>query len=155
MQYKRILVPFDSSKPSEKALKHAVDIARVNRGSQIIILHVIKDIPRPPYFQYEPEGITGKTSMQHLKEIYYEMKTGAEKMLAEKKKKYEDDDVSISTKVVLGKISEKIIEAIKSEKVDLVVLGTTGLSGLSKIKTLGSVARSVSEKSSCPVLLIH
>jgi nucleotide-binding universal stress UspA family protein len=34
-------------------------------------------------------------------------------------------------------------------------MGTTGLSGLSKIKAIGSVARSVSEKAKCPVMLVR
>lgn len=155
MLYKKILVPYDGSKPADKALQHAVSIAKTSKGSQIIILHIIKDIPRPPYFQYEPEGITGKTSAQHLKEIYYEMKVGIEKMLAAKKKKHESSGINITTNVSLGKASDKIVEFIKSEKIDLVVLGTTGVSGISRIKTLGSVARNVSERASCPVLLIH
>ncbi|RMF31200.1 MAG: universal stress protein, partial [Candidatus Nitrosothermus koennekii] len=41
------------------------------------------------------------------------------------------------------------------EKIDLVVMGTSGLSGLSKIKALGSVSRYVIENTNVPILLIH
>jgi nucleotide-binding universal stress UspA family protein len=155
MQYRKILVPYDGSKQSDKALQHALDIAKQIKGSKLIILHVIQDIPRPPYFQYEPEGITGKTSMQHLKEIYYNMKTGAEKMLAKKKDVCERSGVETITKVMLGKVSNTVIEYINSNKIELVVLGTTGLGGISRIKALGSVARNIAEKAGCPVLLIR
>ena len=52
-------------------------------------------------------------------------------------------------------ISEKIVEFAEKENVDLIVIGNIGLSGLSKVKALGSVSRSVSESASCPVLIVH
>ncbi len=45
--YKKILVPYDGSKPSERALKHAVNIAKIF-DAKIILLHVIPEIPMPP-----------------------------------------------------------------------------------------------------------
>jgi nucleotide-binding universal stress UspA family protein len=50
---------------------------------------------------------------------------------------------------------EKIIEFAKNEQVDLIVIGSVGLSELSKVKALGSVSRSVSERAICPVLIVH
>lgn len=41
------------------------------------------------------------------------------------------------------------------EKMDLIVLGNVGLSGLSKVKAFGSVSRDIVEKSACPVLVVH
>jgi nucleotide-binding universal stress UspA family protein len=54
-----------------------------------------------------------------------------------------------------GQISNAIIEFAAQEKIDLIVIGNVGSSGLSKIKTLGSVSRSVSERAPCPVMIIH
>lgn len=44
MQYRRILVPYDASKMSEKALKRATEIAKINQ-SVIFIIHVIPEVP--------------------------------------------------------------------------------------------------------------
>ncbi len=52
-------------------------------------------------------------------------------------------------------ISDTILEFANKEKADLIVIGNIGLSGISKLKTLGSVSRSIAEKSSCPVLIVH
>jgi nucleotide-binding universal stress UspA family protein len=41
------------------------------------------------------------------------------------------------------------------EKMDLIVLGNVGLSGLSKVKALGSVSRDIVEKYACAVLVVH
>ena len=52
--FNKILVPYDSSKPSDNALSEATKIAemskvssRRNGNTQIILLHVIQEIPVP------------------------------------------------------------------------------------------------------------
>ena len=58
MTYDKILVPYDSSKPSETALEHAIQIAKMsgisssaaNTTINVILLHVVKDIPVPATF---------------------------------------------------------------------------------------------------------
>jgi nucleotide-binding universal stress UspA family protein len=54
-----------------------------------------------------------------------------------------------------GNISDTIIEFARKEKVDLIVIGNVGRAGVSKIRTLGSVSRSVGERAPCPVMIIH
>lgn len=48
-----------------------------------------------------------------------------------------------------------ILETARKEETDLIVMGSKGLKGISKLKVLGSVARKVAELSRCPVLLVH
>ena len=50
MIFKKILVPYDGSKFADKALEHAIAIAKLSRGvnsnnTQIILLHVVTEIP--------------------------------------------------------------------------------------------------------------
>jgi nucleotide-binding universal stress UspA family protein len=76
-------------------------------------------------------------------------------------KKYESDVSSyadIKTQVVVSNglsIADAIIDFANKEKADLIVLGNVGLSGMSKIKALGSVSRAIVERSVCPVLVVH
>jgi nucleotide-binding universal stress UspA family protein len=84
------------------------------------------------------------------------MKTKAVEMLTKKKKRYESQGISMITKVIVGgSPSDKILEFAEDEKVDLIVVGNVGLSGISRVKTLGSVSRSISERARCPVLIVH
>jgi nucleotide-binding universal stress UspA family protein len=171
--YNKILVPYDSSQPSDNALSHAIRIANMcrisstdNSNIQVILMHVIQEIPIPASF-----GTTGHTNLvssitgdkitlrEHIKELYQEMKLDATKMLDEKVKKYQNvkgkgEKVTIRTKVLIGSITDKIIEFANQEKVDLIIMGTTGLGGFAKM-VLGSVARNVSEKAKCPVMLVR
>ncbi|HEY7108247.1 MAG TPA: universal stress protein [Nitrososphaeraceae archaeon] len=54
-----------------------------------------------------------------------------------------------------GNIVKQILDIAARENVDLVVLGSAGLGGMSKLKALGSVSRRVSERAKCPVLIVH
>lgn len=151
MVYNKILVPFDGSIPSKNALKEAVKLANLSRGT-VFLLYVIPEIVLPAY--------TGraliKIQMKELeKEIYHEEKERANKLLEENKKKYEKSGIDIETQTSYGNTTEKILSFIRSNRIDIVVIGTTSRTGISKLAALGSVARKVVEQSTCPVLLVH
>ncbi|WP_415311654.1 universal stress protein [Candidatus Nitrosocosmicus sp. FF01] len=44
---------------------------------------------------------------------------------------------------------------MEDDKFALVVMGTVGLRGISKLHAIGSVARNVSENCACNILLVH
>jgi nucleotide-binding universal stress UspA family protein len=164
----KILVPYDGSKQSDKALKKAVEFAELIRKgrsrTEINMLYVVSEIYVPPTLFDRDVNIKSKitgerlTSKQYLKEFYHEMKSKAKKMLETKKsKEIRSSDVMIRTYVTYGYPSDKILEFANKNQVSLIAMGSTGLSGLSKLKALalGSVARSVSEKATCPVMIVH
>jgi nucleotide-binding universal stress UspA family protein len=84
-------------------------------------------------------------------------------LLSARKKKYEshltrDNNFTIRVEILVSQgnsVSDTIIKFANKEKANLIVVGNIGLSGTSKLKTLGSVSRSIAEKSSCPVLIVH
>ncbi|HKU82483.1 MAG TPA: universal stress protein, partial [Candidatus Nitrosocosmicus sp.] len=81
------------------------------------------------------------------------------KNLEKLKAKYEKFGVHISTKILKGSHSSRyvaysIIKFVKDQNVDLIVLGSVGLGGVSKNKSLGSVTRNITEISTCPVLIV-
>lgn len=101
--------------------------------------------------------ITGDTASTHeyLKDIYQELKTEGIKMLESKKKEIESAGSEAELRVVIGHPGDKIIEFAEEERANLIVMGTTGLTGISKVRAIGSVARRVSERAKCPVMLIR
>ena len=154
MTYNKILVPFDGSPPSKNALKEAVELAKQSKGT-IFLLYVVREIVIPPHFDYGPKLGHIKTSKEYLKEIYHEAKERVYKLLEENKKKYENYGIDIETQTLYGNTVEKILSFIKSNRMDIVVIGTTSRTGISKLIALGSVARKVTEQSTRPVLLVH
>lgn len=72
------------------------------------------------------------------------------------KAKYKDKpNIAINVEVAVGYPPGSIIRKIEDDKFALVVMGTVGLRGLSKLNVIGSVARKVSENCSCNILLLH
>lgn len=166
MTYNKILVPYDNSKPSETALEHAIRIAKMsgissaNSSVNIILLHVVQQMPIPSTFGVGTfkSSKTGDmvTLEQYLKDIALEIKVDAKKMLDEKVLKYRNiENLSLNSRVLIGDPSDEIIKFANSEKIDLIIMGTTGLTGLKKIIAIGSVARNVSEEANCPVMLVR
>ena len=175
--YAKILVPYDGSKPSNNALNHAVHIVKANIPTsisespslpatdntittihsrpEVMLLYIIEQIHAPPSFYYGMKIREVKTTEEYLKEVYYNMKTKAMEMLNKKRKEYSNSNISISTNVFIGKRPVDKIEFASNNKVDLIVMGTCGLSGISRIRALGSVSRGVAERADCPVLLVH
>ncbi len=81
-------------------------------------------------------------------------RSNAIKLISARKKKYEshrirDDNFTIRAEVLVSQgnsISDTILKFANKEKANLIVMGNIGLSVISKLKTLGSVSRSIAEK---------
>jgi nucleotide-binding universal stress UspA family protein len=158
MGFKVILVPHDGSAMSDKALDKAAEIAKLAKGSQIIIIHVIPEIPTPIFSRVIRSPNTGKiiTFSEYMVSLYQEIESEMREKLEDKKKKYSLYDISIEIFITIGSPSDKILEYATDKNVDLVVIGSIGITGVSKFfKGLGSVSRNVSEKVSCPILIVR
>jgi len=150
--YKKIMVTFDGSKFSQNALETAMEISK-KFGASLYLVTII-DISKvnPPGALLGSQKKTMKKSLDVIKTA---AKYEAEKMLSEKASICKKNGVDVHYEVLDGSPSDTILKLIKKWDVDLVVLGSQGLSGFSKIKALGSVSRRVSELASCPVLISH
>lgn len=152
-------MPYDGSQFADKALENAIGIAKMSgANTQVILLHVTPHIPIPLTFErpvYSAKSGKSIPLTQYIQELSEEMEENASNMLEEEKRKYAHHNIRIETISLNGYPPEKIIEFANREKVDLIVIGNVGLSGISKVKALGSVSRSVSESASCPVLIVH
>ena len=64
--------------------------------------------------------------------------------------------MKIRTVVLVGRPEDKIVEFANRQNVDLIVMGSRGLKGISRfIRGLGSVSRNVSEKVKCTVMIVR
>ena len=156
MVFKRILVPFDASPLSEKALEQSVELAMIAQ-SQIYILQVIEEIPLP-YSRFSKIEIKDHKVVisLHAKKIYDEIKSEISPILEDKKKHYSNDKISIITEIRIGDPIQMIVDFTKEMDIDLLVMGTVGFTGITgMIKRLGSVSRGVLEEVSCTVMLIR
>ena len=157
--YKKILVPYDDSEPANRAIEHAINIAKMSDDSEVILLYVIAEYPNYHFIERPARSIkTGeKTSLsEYLKEVYELMWESTNEISERKKEEIRKiSGLKIETRLLIGHISNSIIDFAAKEKIDLIVIGNVGRQGISRIKTLGSVSRSVRERAPCPVMIIH
>ena len=154
MTYQRILVPLDGSKYAKKALGQAVEIARHENG--IIYLCTIVNIGGvvPPGSLLGLVKSAAEGTLQ--KRLLRSAKTDAQKMHDDIIKYCKSKDVRAYSKIIVdGNIAQEILSLAKKKSADLIVVGSQGLHGIGKIKSLGSVSRKVSEYASCPVLIVR
>jgi nucleotide-binding universal stress UspA family protein len=154
MPYHTILVPYDGSAFSNKSLEHAIDMAK-NSGGVIYLYTVVSTgaiIPPGSLL-----GLTRNTTKDKIKQkLVKSLKEETEKELSSKVEQCERKGVVAKYKISSGdSVSEEILKAAKKMSADLIVIGSRGLYGLSKIKSLGSTSRKVAESSTCPVLIIR
>jgi nucleotide-binding universal stress UspA family protein len=151
--FKKILVPYDQSKYAEKALTNAVNMAKMIKDSEIIILNVMEEIPVPPTMftirvRHHKSG-EDTTLSTYLRDLQSDINK-----LEKEKEKYKNS-VKLRTQVLVGPPVDKIVEFVDSHNVDLIVMGNRGLKGISKfVRGLGSVSRNVSEKVKCTVMIV-
>ena len=157
--YSKILVPYDISNPADNALKHAVALAKALPDSEIILLHVVTEVPIYPIIE---NAIRSRKKSkitafgEHVQNVYSAIKEETTRILEAKKQEYKGEGVDrIRIEILLGKPIDKILEYAASEKVELIVMGSTGLGSIAMRIFLGSVTRGVLERAKCPVTVVH
>lgn len=151
--FTKIVVPYDGSIYSKKALSRAIEVAH-NLESTIHLITVVNvGYVSPPGML---KGLArSKSEKNSIKKLKKSVKEDTEKMLKREIVRCDHKGISATYKVLEGNVSDSILDYIKKNKATLVVIGSQGLSGINKIKILGSVSRKVSELAPCPVLIVR
>jgi nucleotide-binding universal stress UspA family protein len=139
---KRILVPTDFSEHSEDALKAAAQIAKKNK-SEIYLLHML-ELPGQM-----SDAITGGRT---IPEVMLFVKKANQTFENLRERPYLDG-VPVSETVLLEKASDGILNFSKQNNIDLIIMGSHGMSGLEKLH-IGSNTEKVVRHSEIPVLVI-
>ncbi len=137
------MVPTDFSATALEAARYAASIAQIN-GATIYLVHVIPpvtDAIRQPYPLHDKLEATIATS--RLKELDAQEITIRQLFPA----------VVFKTELLKGTVIHSIAAYVDSEHIDLVVMGTTGASGIKEV-FIGSIAAGTIEKATIPVLTI-
>jgi nucleotide-binding universal stress UspA family protein len=135
--YKNIVLAYDGSKYSNKALQEAISIAKSSGGS-LLILSIV-DITDE--FESEAPGLTDKMTEKLLKLA----QKALEKALAAK--------VKARLEVHVGDAYEMIVDIAKKKKADIIVMGSHGRTGLTRL-LMGSVTSRVIGHAPCSVLVV-
>jgi len=138
---KTILVPTDFSECADNALEFAISVAKIN-DSEIIVLS-----------SYYIPSSGGVGAMRNLQEnLRKETEIQLLNLLEKKKAKY--PFLKVKSYTDFNVPSSSIIRFVNNLDVDLVVMGTTGASGVKEV-LMGSTTSVIIDKVSVPIFAIH
>lgn len=135
--YDRILVPTDGSEHGDLAVEHALSLAE-RLGGMVHALYVVEQTgPRGHWdFAVEEQEATGEETLDGVGAL------GDER------------DVHVERHLRRGVPSEEIVDAATDYDVDLIVMGTQGRTGFSRIATAGSTTERVVRLTDIPTLVV-
>jgi nucleotide-binding universal stress UspA family protein len=135
--YKNIVLAYDGSKFSNKALQEAIQLAKTSGGS-LLILSVV-DITDE--FESQAPGLTDKMTEKLLKLSQKALEKAA------------TVKVRAKVEVHVGDAYEMIVDISKKKKADIIVMGSHGRTGLTRL-LMGSVTSRVIGHAPCSVLVV-
>jgi nucleotide-binding universal stress UspA family protein len=137
MNAKRILCPIDFSDFSDAALQYASSLAQ-EAGARLYLVHV--DDSQVPYDAGYAAYVAPPIDPEALME-----------RLAAKKPTREN--VDFEHHLLFGHPADAIVDFASQHDVDLIVIGTHGRTGLSRL-LMGSIAEAIVRRAACPVLTV-
>lgn len=138
---KTIVVPFDFSEPTTRAVDIAIELG--GQAAELHLIHVIEPIPTlisldpgmPSLISNDKER--GDEAVNHMKKLFEERSYSRFKQHC-----------------VIGDPGSEIASFAKSVQADLIVIPSHGRTGLKRL-SLGSVAERVLRLAECPVLVLR
>lgn len=142
--FSRILVAVDGSPFAERALAHAVDLSK-KYEAKLLIVHVV--LRR--FYAVTPSEAGVLATTVFVKE----MESEGKQIIAKSDEFAKKAGVPYECRLVQGTPADEIVRLAQLEKVDLIVLGSRGLSEV-RAFLLGSVSDKIIHHAKCPVLII-
>lgn len=142
--FQRIVVPFDGSPPSERALDLACRLATSTAGSLLVMTVFERD-------KLAAECATSGMGLE-LASILDSARKASDDVVARGAARC--GALSVRTRVVEGPIVDGILAATSEWTGDLIVMGSHGRSGIARL-VLGSVTEGVLRRASVPVLAVR
>ena len=138
--YKKIILPTDGSTYADLSIERATNL--IADDGEIIVLSVAG--------KFTSSAFQSRKRVRKANEVMKkEAKMAVDKMVA----KF-DDGVNVKAMVKTGFPSETINQVAEEEEADLIVITSSGKSGIHKF-IIGSVAEKVLKTSEIDVLLVH
>ena len=137
-----ILVPVDFSEPSRAALKYAVRFAQ-DLGGSLGVLHVL-----------DPLLTGGRFESPRLRQLKSSSRREATEQLQALRPELVQSGVRHKLFLRHGPATDSIVAFAVKVKADLIIMGSQGRTGLSRL-LIGSVAERVVRHAPCPVLVVR
>lgn len=143
MLFSKILVAYDGSKASNKALDRAIELAKLSPDAVLDVIHAF-DFPRV----FIGEGLAPLPPS--LNNDYYNL---AVQTTDEAKERIQAAGVTANVDLIQGAAAEVLLDFAKENGSDIIIIGSRGLGGIREF-VLGSVSHNVVQHAQIPVLIV-
>ena len=145
LSIKKILIPVVKSEYNDKIISYAIILAK-GSGASITAIHVLDK---------SAIGGVGDVFGRRVDEYENEMRKRSQELLTEVQQVIEKHGIKTSIEIIGNKsVAQGIIDYARESGVDVIVIGTKGLTGVGKF-LMGSVASAVIDHAHCPVFAIR
>lgn len=138
-QFEKILVGFDGSPQSEKAVETALALAQ-SLDSKLLVFAVAR--PAEPATAVELDAMLDD-AREHFGEKF--------KSIVQRAK---ESGVELKTDIAVGHPVEQIVHRAEADHIDLIILGRRGVSRFERI-IIGSTSEKVLRYAHCPVMVVR
>jgi len=135
--FNSILVPYDDSPNSRRALAKAFELAELANGKITVINVISYHKAMGKIIEPYKESI-----YDHVKKFFNQIERDASRR-----------DVTLKEEIMYGNPAEEIINFMKNKKFDLIIMGRRGTSKITGT-SLGSVSNALVQNSKIPVLIV-
>ncbi|MFG0267499.1 MAG: universal stress protein, partial [Rhodopirellula sp. JB055] len=140
---RNVLLAVDGSKPSEETAKFVARLPHFDPVELTVVTVVHRRFVHASY-----------STNELIEKAYEQDRANALKSLERVATLFEGANVQVKTELIEGVVGESIVEKAKDIKADLVVVGATGHSQISRI-LLGSTSDFVATHAPCSVLVVR
>ncbi|MFP4655052.1 MAG: universal stress protein [Methanohalobium sp.] len=140
--YNTILIATDGSENSKNAVHSGIELAK-NTGAKVYAVYVIEPV----------SAAMSRKGPDWAKAAMDMMKKDSEKATGYIEKLGQDANLDVESVILEGDPADKIIEFADKNDIDLIAMGTRGLSGIKRFM-VGSVADKVVRHSDKEVLVV-
>jgi len=141
--FRQILCPFDGSSASLRGLKNSIRLARIFQ-SELSVLCVVPQV----------SWVTAAAEVGALTNVHEQYADRWEESVLAALRETDFGGVSWSKDIRCGSPSQEILATAAEKQADLIVMGATGKSGITRV-FLGSTTRRVLQKLPCSLLVVH
>jgi nucleotide-binding universal stress UspA family protein len=145
----KIMVGIDGSEQSINAADYAIAIAKRHDAEMIAVNALTSDIG----YAYSSPGV--ESPPLTIREIILLAEDEVKKWFNGIKEKADKSGIRLRSEIIMAKRSavSTMLDYAEEQKIDLIVVGTRGRSGIKKM-LLGSVASGLVTFAACPVLVV-
>ena len=145
--YKKIMVPLDGSEVAECVLPHVEGFIKGYHVTNVVLVRVVGP---PAAFHYGEVTI----SPEIYEETESARKSAAKDYLDQIKNRLKHEGTELHLEVLVGRITESLIDYAENNDIDLILIATHGRSGVTRW-VRGSVADKILRSANVPVLMVR